>query len=139
MSLMSDFDYHFHTELNLIEVHPAGVVQLSDILSYFEEVLSLDLVTEGMIEYVDLSKMTNFSLDYQAANGLTKVLEKWLARGWQGSVFFTPQEYQFGTVRMIGTIAESLEGALGGMMIPSREPISLDEVRDLIAQRRQIS
>jgi hypothetical protein len=136
---MSDFDYHFHTELNLIEVHPAGVVQLSDILSYSEEILSLDLVTEGMIEYIDLSEMTNFSLDYQSAKGLTKVLGKWLALGWLGSVFFTPQEYQFGTVRMIGTITESLEGGFGGMMIPRRESTSLEEVRDLVIQHRRIS
>ena len=136
---MSGYDYQFHTDLNLIEAHPAGVVQLSDIVSYAQEVLSLDLLTEGTIEYVDLSEMTNLSLDYKSACDLNGTLQKWLARGWQGSVFFTPQEYQFGMIRMIGTIAESLENELGGMMFPCREPISLDEVRDLIAQSKQIS
>jgi len=136
---MSDYDYHVHTGLNLIEVHPAGVVQLSDILSYAQEVLSRDLITEGTIEYVDLSEMTNLSLDYKTANALNGTLQKWSARGWQGSIFFAPQAHQFGMIRMIGAIAGGLEGSLGGMMIPSREPISLDEVRDLIAQRRQIS
>ncbi len=136
---MSHYDYHVHTGLNLIEVHPAGAVQLSDILSYAQEVLSLDHVTEGTVEYVDLSEMTNLSLDYMSAHELNGTLQKWLARGWLGSVFFTPQEHQFGMIRMIGAVAESLEGAHGDMMIPSREPISLDEVRDLIARHRQIS
>ncbi len=136
---MSGYDYNVHTGLNLIEVHPAGLVQLSDILTYAKEVLSLDLVTEGTIEYVDLSEMTHLSLDYESAHNLTGTRQEWLARGWQGSVFFTPQEHQFGMIRMIGAVAESLEGSLGEMMIPRREPISLDEVRDLIAQRRQIS
>ena len=48
---MSSFDYHLHTDLNLIEVRPAGVVQISDIVSYAEEALSLDIITEGTIEY----------------------------------------------------------------------------------------
>ena len=139
MSRMSDIDYHFHAELNLIESHLAGVVQLSDLLSYTQELLSLDLVTEGTIEYADLSEMTNFSLDYKSAIQLDNTFQELLTRGWQGSVVFTPQEYQFGIIRMMGAIAESLEGALYGMMIPIRGPISLDEVRDLIALHRQIS
>lgn len=136
---MSSFDYHVHTDLNLIEVRPAGVVQLSDILSYAQEVLSFDLVTQGTIEYYDLSEMTNLSLDYQSACALTETLREWLWRGWQGSIYFTPQEYQFGMIRMISVVVDSIEGAPRGMMVPRREPTALGEVRDLIAQRRQIS
>ena len=139
MSRMSHIEYHVHTGLNLIEAHFAGVVQLSDLLSYTEELLSLDLVTEGTIEYADLSEMTNFSLDYKSAIQLDNTFQKMLTRGWQGSVVFTPQEYQFGIIRMIGAVAGSIEGALDILMIPIREPISLDEVRDLIAQHRQTS
>jgi hypothetical protein len=136
---MSSFDYHVHTDLNLIEVRPTGVVQLSDILSYGNEALSLDIVTEGTIEYFDLSETTNLNLDYNSACTLTGALREWLARGWQGSVYFTPQEYQFGMIRMIGAVVESIQGAPDGMMIPRREPIALGEVRDLIAERRPVS
>ena len=139
MSRMSHIDYHVHTGLNLIEARFTGVVQLSDLLLYTEELLSLDLVTEGTIEYADLSEMTNFSLDYMSATQLDNTFQEMLTRGWQGSVVFTPQEYQFGIIRMIGAIAGSIGGALDILMIPIREPISLDEVRDLIAQHRQIS
>ena len=136
---MSNYDYQFHTGLNLIEVHFAGAIQLSDILLYAQEILSLDLITEGTIEYVDLSEMTSLSLDYKSAKMLTGTLQECVAHGWQGSIHFAPQDYQFGTIRMIGAIVESLEGAFGGMVIPRREPTSLDEVRDLIAQHRQVS
>ncbi len=136
---MSSFDYHVHTDLNLIEVHPSGVVQISDIRSYAQEALSLDIVTEGTIEYYDLSEMTNLNVDYQSAYGLTRLLSKWLARGWQGSVFFTPQEYQFGFIRMMGAIVENIQDEPPVVMIPRREPTALGEVRDLIAEHRQIS
>jgi hypothetical protein len=136
---MSGFDYSVHTDLNLIEVRPSGVVHLADILSYAQEVLSLGVVTEGTIECYDLSEMTNLSLDYQSARALTEALREWLSRGWQGSVFFTPQDHQFGMIRMIGAVVESIEGAPGGMMIPRREPTPLGEVRNLIAEHRQIS
>ena len=56
------FDYHFYDDLNLIEVIPREVVHLSDVVSYTQEVLSLDILRQGTIEYVDLSK-TKDSLD----------------------------------------------------------------------------
>ena len=136
---VSSFNYHVHTDLNLIEVRPAGEVQIADILSYSQEALSLDIVTAGTIEYYDLSEMTNLHLDYESAHGLTKALEEWLSRGWQGSVYFTPKEYQFGMIRMLSAIVETIEGTSAEMVTPRREPIALGEVRDLIAAIRQIS
>jgi hypothetical protein len=136
---MSSFHYYVHTDLNLIEVHPSGVVQISDIVSYAQEALSLDIVTEGTIEYYDLSEMTNLCADYESARGLTGILREWISRGWQGSVFFTPQEYQFGIIRMMGAIVENIQDTPAVVMIPRREPIALGEVRDLIAECRQIS
>ncbi len=136
---MSNFDYHVHTDLNLIEVRPAGVVQISDIASYAQEALSLDLITEGTIEYYDLSEMTNLNADYNSVHGLTGLLAKWASLGWQGSVFFTPQEYQFGMIRMMGAVLESIQEAPAVVMIPRREQIALGEVRDLIAEFTQIS
>ena len=114
-------------------------VKISDILSYSKEMLSLDIVTEGTLEYYDLSEMTNLDLDYKSAYALNGELQKWLSRGWQGSVFFTPQTYQYGMIRMIGAVMGSIQGAPSGMMIPRREPIALDEVRDLITECRTIS
>ena len=136
---MSSFDYHVHTDLNLIEVHPVGVVQSSDILSYGQEALSLDIVTEGTIEYYDLSEMTKLDVDYESAWGLTGTLQEWLSRGWQGSVFFTPRVYHFGMIRMLGAITEMIQDAPAVVMVPRREPAALGEVRDLIAEYRQIS
>lgn len=134
---MSSFDYKVHADLNLIEAWPAGEVQLSDILSYAQEVLSLGLVTEGTIEYYDLSGMTNLNLDYQSACALTQTLREWMSRGWQGSAFFTPRDFQFGMIRMIGMVLESQEDSPSGLMFPLREPCAPSEVRDLIAGRRR--
>jgi hypothetical protein len=136
---MSPFDYQVHSDHNLIELRPAGVVQLSDILSYAREALSLDLVTKGTIEYYDLSEVTDLNVDYSSARALSEILQEWVSRGWEGSVFFASSDYQYGMIRMIGGVTESIEGAPGGMMIPSREPVALGEVRSLIARRRQVS
>ena len=78
---MSSFDYHVHTDLNLIEVHPSGVVQISDIRSYAQEALSLNIVTEATIEYYDLSEMTNLNLDYNSAHELAETLQECLSSG----------------------------------------------------------
>ena len=139
MGRMSSFDYQVHLDLNLIEVRPTGVVQISDILSYSKEVLSRGIVTEGTIEYYDLSEMTNLNLDYKSAYALTGSLQKWRSAGWQGSVFFAPQDYQYGMIRMIAAVVESIEGAAEGMMVPRREPIALGEVRDCIVECKPIS
>jgi hypothetical protein len=136
---MNVYDYRVHIDLNLIEVRPAGVVKISDILSYSKEMLSLDIVTEGTVEYYDLSEMTNLDLDYKSAYALNGELQQWLSRGWQGSVFFAPQAYQYGMIRMIAAVMESIQGAPNEMMIPRREPIALDEVRDFITECRKIS
>jgi hypothetical protein len=137
--MSTSFDYHVHTDLNLIHVRPVGVVQIADILSYAQEVLSLDLVTEGTIEYYDLSEMTSLDLAHDTARALSETLQAWLARGWHGSVFYTHEEFQYGMIRMIGAVVESIETAPGSMMFPVRDPIALAQVRDLIAERRQIS
>jgi hypothetical protein len=136
---MSDFDYHVHTDLNLIEVHPSGVVQVSDIVSYAQQVLSLDFLKKGTIEYYDLSEMTSLDTDYKSVRGLAALLEEWISHGWQGSVFSTPRESQFGMIRMIGGILESIQDAPAVVMIPRREPTALGEVRDLISEIGQVS
>ena len=136
---MSSFNFHVHTDLNLIEVHPSGVVQISDIVSYAKEALSLDIVTEGTIEYYDLSEMTNLNGDYKSARGLTGLFLEWISRGWHGSVFFTPQDYQFGMIRMMGAIVESIQDVPAVVMIPRREPAALGEARELIAECKQIA
>ncbi len=136
---MSSFDYHIHADLNLIEVRPTGVVEISDIMSYAQEALSLDIVTEGTIEYYDPSKVTDISGDYTSAMRLTGLFRKWFSCGWQGGVFFAPQDHQFGMIRMISAIAEGVQGAPAPMLIPRREPTALGEVRDFLAENRQIS
>ena len=102
------------------------------------DTISLD-VTAGTIEYYDFSEMTNLSVDYQSAHALREALRDWLARGWEGSVFFTPRDYQFGMIRMIGAVMESIHGAPSEYMIPSREPIALAEIRNFIDEHRQSS
>ena len=136
---MSAFDYHVHTDLNLIEVHPSKVVQISDIVSYALEIVSLDHLTEGTLEYYDLSEVTELNLDIESAAGLIGILRRWISRGWQGSVFFTPQEFQFRLIWMMGEIVESIQRTPDVVMIPRREPTALGEVRAFIAECRQIS
>ena len=130
-------DYQVHTDLNLIEVWPVGSVQVSDILSYANDVLSLGLLKQGTIEYYDLSGIENLHLDYRSTRTLSHTLREWLVQGWQGSVFFAPKEYQFGIIRMLGAVMESIEGASQDLMIPSREPVALSDVRAMVANRVQ--
>lgn len=136
---MSSLDYHVHPDLNLIEVHPSGVVQISDIASYAREALSLDILNEGTVEYYDLSEMTDLDADYQSALGLTGLLQEWISRGWQGSVFYTPREIQFGMIRMMGAVVDSIQNESHVVMIPRREPSALSDVRNLVAANRHIS
>ena len=133
---MSNLKYKIHPTLNLIELQPTGVVKIADILSYSKEVLMLDIVTEGTVEYYDFSEMTNLEVDYQSAYALQKSLRDWVARGWSGSVYFTPQDYQYGIIRMLGAILESVEGTHSELMIPTREPVALGDVRGHIAEFR---
>jgi hypothetical protein len=134
---MSNLDYHVHTELNLIEIRPTGEVKVEDILSYAHEVLSRDILTEGTIEYYDLSGMTNLRADYESAWGLSGALQEWVSSGWHGSVFYTPEPYQFGMIRMMGAILESIQDAPDVLMIPSHEPLALEQVRSIIDERRR--
>lgn len=131
-------DYCFHEELNLIEVHPVGVVKIPDIATYAQEILARDLLTEGTIEYYDLSGMTNLEGNFSDAFGLSGLIRNWISRGWHGSVFFTPSQYQFGMIRMMGSIAENVLAAPSVAMIPRREPTALGDVRAVIADHVRI-
>jgi hypothetical protein len=135
---MSNIVYHLHTDLNLIEVHPSGVVQASDIVSYAQEALSLDIVTEGTIECHDLSELSHFKGDYESAYGLTGLLLEWISRGWQGSVFFAPRDHQFGMIRMTGAILENIQDTPAVVMVPRREPTALRAYPKTPAARKVI-
>lgn len=131
---MGSYHYHYHTDLNLIELRHTGVVENSDVVSYLEEILSLGIATEGTIEYVDLSEIAGLKADYDAASGFTGLFGELLSRGWQGAVFFAPREYQFGMVRMLGAVLESMQERPAAALIPRREPTALGDVRGLITE-----
>ena len=66
---MSSMNYVFHKELNIIELTPVGEVNIRDITSYGNELIQKDLIQVGVIEYVDMSNMTNLIIDYDSNQG----------------------------------------------------------------------
>lgn len=129
---MAEMNHQVHHELNVIELKPVGEVHVKDILSYGNSLLDDGVMREGTIEYVDMSGMTNLLVDYRSAQRLVELHRTWLSAGWFGSVFFTPKDFQFGIVRMVGSIVEAIPGAPSGTMIPLREETPLDQLRGLI-------
>ena len=126
---MATMEYRFHEELNIIELTPKGEVHLKDILNYGSELLEKGLIRDDVIEYVELSGMTNLSIDYISADQLSTMHQKWIDNGWLGSVYYTPLDIEYGIVRMVGAIVECLPHAPQNLMIPLREKIPLNEVR----------
>ena len=124
--------YQFHTELNVVELTPVGGVHVNDILAYGHELVDRGLMRDGTVEYVDMSAMTNLIVDYSSARLLGSMHERWLEAGWFGSVYFTPEDLQFGIVRMVGAIVEGVSGAPSGIMVPLRERTALDQLRAVV-------
>lgn len=130
---MADMVYRVHQELNLVELKPVGEVHIEDILSYGHGLLDDGVIHQGTIEYVDMSDMTNLFIDYNGAQRLVEMHTKWFSAGWLGSVYFTPKDFQFGIIRMLGTVIESIPNRPTRVMIPLREKTPLEQLRGLIS------
>ena len=79
-----------------------------------------------------MSDMTNLTVSYSSARELVAFHNRWLSSGWFGSFYYTPKDHQFAIVRMVAAIVECLPDSPTGLMVPSRERVPLEEVRDLI-------
>ena len=130
------FKYEFHSELNILNVTATDVIQIKDIVNYAHEVLSRDLITAGTMEYYDLSHVTNMDIDFRSACELSSTLREWVNRGWHGSVFYTPETYQFGIIRMIGSVLEGVQAMPEVSLLPTSEQLLLNEVRQIIDTHR---
>jgi hypothetical protein len=134
---MTSAEYRIHEDLNLIEVCYEGIVEIADVESYVEEVLKRRILTEGMVEYVDLSRVTDLKGDYPAACGLTDMLLPWISQGWRGSVFFTPRDQLFGMVRMLDASLAGAQQTPTVALIARRQATPLCHVRQLLLDHEQ--
>ena len=103
-------------------------------MSHIEEILSRGLVVEGTVEYVDLSEITEIKADFHLASRFTVLFGQLLSRGWQGAVFFAPEDFQFGMVRMLGAVLESMQEKPVAALVPRRTPTALADVRGVLAE-----
>jgi len=135
---MSVLQYKHYPGEKVLEVHPEGTVSLDDILGYADEVLDRELISPGTIEIYDLSDMENLQVDYSTTSRLRPTLRRWIDLGWQGSVFYAPDDYRFGMIRMIGGVVEAITDEAPVAFLPRRTPVSRSEARQLIeAERRR--
>ena len=134
---MASMKYIVHESLNVIELKPVGEVHVEDICTYGNELLSEGVMRDGTIEYVDMSGMTGMTVSYSSAHSLVDMHVRWLSAGWYGSIYYTPNDTQFGIVRMVRAIVECIPGSPTGIMVPSRERVPLEEARALISRSIQ--
>ena len=84
-----------------------------------------------------MSPVTELQVDdYEATKQLIGLLDEWILRGWKGSVFYTLENLQYGLTRMLASVLESLHEEPRAVMIPSREPVELSFVRELIEKTK---
>ncbi|MEE3336236.1 MAG: hypothetical protein VX255_07565, partial [Candidatus Latescibacterota bacterium] len=74
--------------------------------------------------------------NYEATKQQIGLLHEWILRGWKGSVFYTLENLQYGLTRMLASVLESLHEESRAVMIPSREPVELSFVRELIEKTK---
>ncbi len=131
---MGTMPHSYHVDLNLVEVTPKGSIEVDDILEYGRSLIDQGIMSRGTVEYVDMSEMTNLVIDYRSAQKLVQMLRTWIECGWVGSVFYAPQDPEFGIMRMVGALGGAITPDLGIPLIPRREPTALEDVRQLLGR-----
>ncbi len=131
---MAEMKYRYYPELNLVYLKPEGCVTIKDIIEYGYLLLERGHMKEGTVEYVDMSNMTNLQLDYVNSKKLIKMHEDWINAGWYASGYYAPEAVQLGLIRMLGSVMETLEGAVSGFMHPFDKWIEIEELRDFLTR-----
>ena len=99
--------FNYDPDRQLINVHPAGVLSISDIAEYMEAVLNDRAIGNGFVELVHLEQVDNFRFDYIKAMELTGLYEKMSKeKQIKGTVLLAPKDYQYGIARMCSLILE---------------------------------
>ena len=126
---MGMMPYSFDEKRNLVVLRPSGSIDVQEILEYGSALLDEGVISDGLVEYVDMSGMTNLSVDYNSAQRLVEMHRKWIDHGWIGSLYYTPLDVQFGIVRMVAAMVSAVDPEFDHPMIPLREPTAPEEIR----------
>jgi hypothetical protein len=126
---MAEMIYTYYPDMNLVYLKPVGDVVVDDILTYGHRLLELGHMVRNTVEYVDMSEMTNLQLDYLSSQKLIAMHRDWIKAGWHASGYYTPKAVQFGMIRMLATVIDSLEGATPNFMYPFREFVEIEDIR----------
>ena len=132
---MTRMRYTVHEDLNIVELVPSGVIHVTDILEYGNRLISHGEIRAGTIEYVDMSNMKDLTVTYRSAHDLKFMHEKWLELGWLGSVYNCVSDTEYGLVRMVSAIVETLPGCPQNLMFPLRKSMSLDHIRPFLLSK----
>jgi len=137
---MAAMDYSYNTDLNLVILRPNGVVSIENILSYGNELLEKGYMTQGTIEYVDMSEIKDLSINYSSAHNLVTMHDKWLDAGWFGSYYYAPRDIHIGIVNMVGSIVKTQpnHNLPEDIMLPLREKIEPEAVREYLQKHRNL-
>ena len=65
--------FNIFPEKNLIVYRPVGIISAADIIDYIQNVVKDHKFKEGLIEYIDLSKVEDWKLDHQEVEKVTYV------------------------------------------------------------------
>ena len=99
--------YTYDSARNTIDCRPHGVVVISDVVAFFDAVLSNDEVREGAIEVVYIGGVDDFQFSSAEAGVIPqKILELRVQRGLRATVIIADGVLHYGIARMIQILHE---------------------------------
>ena len=100
--------YEYDREKNIVYGYPYGLVSMSDITQYFDNLVEDSKVGSDFIEIVNLDEVTEFRLSYKEALQLPDLFAKVNnTKKHRGTILIGKKDFQFGMARMMSTITEN--------------------------------
>jgi hypothetical protein len=100
--------YSIIPQRNLIIYRPTGTISAKDIIDYIQDVVNDENFSEGLLEYIDLSKVDEWKLDHNAVEKVTYIDSNGMGtiKKINKCAIFAPSDIAFGMARMYQNFAE---------------------------------
>ena len=100
--------YECDKDRNIVYAYPSGLVSMSDISKYFNELVEDPNVGNDFIEIASLEGVEEFKFSYSEALQLPNMFAKLKnKKNHRGTILIGKKDFQFGMARMMSIISEN--------------------------------
>ena len=98
--------YDYIAESKQVRAIASGIISVTDILTYLNEVLTDPRIAEGFVEVVNFEAIEDLVLRYAELAPFKQVWSEYQKKGCAAVILYAPTDLSFGSLRMVQAVIQ---------------------------------